>query len=447
MNARRTILLLTLGLCLLAGPGWGADEELPVLDESSTVDDYLRYAALNNPGLEAAFLRWQAAVEGANRAGTLPDPRFTYGYFIREVETRVGPQRQRFGVAQSFPWLGKLQLRRDAAALAAEAERQRYEAVKLDLFRRVKQAFHEYGYLVRAVGITEENVQLMTYFERVARARYKVGSANHADIIKAQVELGQLEDRLISDRDRLRPAVARLNTELNREPRSVLPLPGPQEAEPVEIDEAALFTAIGGAPLLIAIEQTAERERVAAELARKGLYPDFTFSLDYLETGSALDPSTPDSGKDPVMAMVSLNIPLWRESSRTAQREAMHRRDAALLQREEEENRLAARLEEALFGFRDAERKVDLYGNSLLPKARQSLEVTQRAYSAEKAGFIDLIDAQRTLLRFRLARERALADRATKLAEIEEIIGGELPRGVEQAIHEGEDAGETLPLE
>ncbi len=68
------ILWLTLLFCLLAWPGWGADDELPVLGESATIDDYLRYAALNNPGLEAAFLRWQAAVEGA---GTLPDPRFT----------------------------------------------------------------------------------------------------------------------------------------------------------------------------------------------------------------------------------------------------------------------------------------------------------------------------------------------------------------------------------
>ncbi len=52
IDARRTILLLTLGLCLLAGPGWGAYEELPILDQVSTIDDYLRFAALNNPGLE-----------------------------------------------------------------------------------------------------------------------------------------------------------------------------------------------------------------------------------------------------------------------------------------------------------------------------------------------------------------------------------------------------------
>jgi len=431
MGVRNTALLLVIGLCLVTGPSWCADEPLPLLDESATLDDYLRFAALNNPGLEAAFLRWQAALEAADAAGALPDPRFSYGFFIREVETRVGPQRQRIGLAQRFPWLGTLQLRKDREAREAEARRFDYEAAKLELFGRVKRTYHEYGYLARAIEITGENVQLLTFFERVARARYKVGSANHADIIKAQVELGQLEDRLVSLRDRLRPVAARLNGELNRDVGAELPLPGPLDDGPVVLDENALFAAVHRAPQLLAIDQAAEREKVAGELARLRRYPDFSVSLDYIETGDALDPTMPESGKDPVMAMVSLNIPLWGKSIDAAQREAVQQRKAAELRRLEEENRLAVRLEQALFGFRDAQRKIDLYGDSLLPKARQSLEVTQKAYSTEKAGFLDLIEAQRTLLRFRLARQRALADRAERLAEIEEIIGGELPLPVE----------------
>ena len=194
------LLVLGLGLTLLAVPCLAEKHVLPELDETSGIGDYLEYAALNNPGLEAAFLEWQAALEAADAAGTLPDPRFSYGFFIREVETRVGPQRHRLGVAQRFPWIGTLQTRKDQAARTAEARHLDYEARKLDLFGRVKRAFHEYGYLARAIEITGENVQLLTFFERVARARYKVGSANHADIIKAQVELGRLEERIGVDR-------------------------------------------------------------------------------------------------------------------------------------------------------------------------------------------------------------------------------------------------------
>ena len=428
--------------------GWSTeampnDGDLPVLDEQSTLEDFLRYAALNNPGLEAAYHRWQASVERVDQVGVLPEPRFSYSYYIRNVETRVGPQRHKFGVSQRFPWFGKLQLREDAATRMADAEWERYEAAKLDLFSGVKQAWYEYSYIARAVEITEENFQLLTYFERVARAKYKVGSTNHADIIKAQVELGQIEDRLLETRDLLRPAAARLNTALNRESNASLPWPGPMIEDRVSIDEEALFAWMSGEnPDLKALDSLAEREAAVIDLSRKAFYPDFTFALDYIDTGSALDRTMSDSGKDAVMAMVSINIPLRRGKYRAAENEARLNRTAVVRQRKEKENSLISELENSLYRFRDAERKIDLYRDSLLPKARQSLEVTQKAYAADKSDFLDLIDTQRTLLQFRLSHQRALADKAQRLAEIEEFIGKEIP-------HLGEElkGDERLPFE
>ena len=68
------------------------DVELSAVPDSASLDYFLRSAALNNPGLEAAFNRWKAALERVPQSRALPDPKFTYAYFIREVETRVGPQ-------------------------------------------------------------------------------------------------------------------------------------------------------------------------------------------------------------------------------------------------------------------------------------------------------------------------------------------------------------------
>jgi len=110
------------------------EENIPEFTESSVLTDYLTYAALKNPGLKAAFLRWKAALEKIPEVKSLPDPRFTYGYFIRNVETRVGPQRHKFGLAQTFPWFGKLKLKGNAAWETARAEKERYEAAKLKLF-------------------------------------------------------------------------------------------------------------------------------------------------------------------------------------------------------------------------------------------------------------------------------------------------------------------------
>jgi outer membrane protein TolC len=142
--------------------------ELPTLHESATLNDYLAYAALNNPGLEAAFNRWKAALERVPQVKSLPDPRFTYRYFIREVETRVGPQEQGLGLSQMFPWFGKLELRGSVAAEAAEAAKQQYENEKLKLFFEVKDAFYEYYYLGRAIDVVKENFELVEYLESSA---------------------------------------------------------------------------------------------------------------------------------------------------------------------------------------------------------------------------------------------------------------------------------------
>ena len=137
------------------------------MTESSGLSDYLAYAALNNAGLKAAFERWKAAVEQVPQAESLPDPKFTYGYFIEEVETRVGPQRQKFGIMQVFPWFGEIEARTDVASAKAKAARKGYEAIKLKLFFGVKDAFYEYAYLARAIEIARDNLELLKHFEEV----------------------------------------------------------------------------------------------------------------------------------------------------------------------------------------------------------------------------------------------------------------------------------------
>ena len=92
------------------------------LDNNPTLNNYIRYALLNNRGVEAAYEKWQAAMEKVAPAGTLPDPKMTFAYYIKEVETRVGPQKYSVGINQTFPWFGKLDLKEKTALEAANAE-------------------------------------------------------------------------------------------------------------------------------------------------------------------------------------------------------------------------------------------------------------------------------------------------------------------------------------
>ena len=400
---------------------------LPDLDEDAVLPEYLRYAALNNSGLDAAFNRWRAALERIPQVNSLPDPRFNYTYYIEEVETRVGPQRQKFGLVQVFPWFGTLRLRGDAATEAAAAEHQAYEKAKLKLFQRVKTAYHEYWYLAQAIAITRQHIELVTNLEGVARTRFTAGTTPHGAVIQAQVELGKLDDRLRTLESMQGPLVAGLNAVLNRPLH--LPLPWPRslpETPAAFTDAEARQWFRDNNPELQRLDHLAEKEDAGIRLAGRNYYPDIALGLDYVDTGEALNPDTPDSGKDPLMAMVSVRLPLWYGKHRAAAREARLNKAAVESERDDTEKGLQADLELALYHFRDADRKIDLYGNTLVLKAEQSLAVTRQGFETGRMSFIALVDAQRQLLEFQLARRRARADKGIRLAEIEMLTGGEI---------------------
>lgn len=446
------------------------EDALPRLDESAGLDAYLAYAALRNPGLEAAFNQWKASLERAAQDGALPDPRFTYRYFIQEVETRVGPQKQGVGLSQTFPWLGTLALRENIADANARATRQRYESAKLRLFLELKDAYYEYYYLGRAIDVVRENLELVKYLERVAQTRYKTASAGHPDVIRAQVEMGKLDDTLQSLQDRLVPVVARLNASLNRPTGTSIPRPRSIPHERLDIpDDEVLSWMVRHNPSLLALDEEVERSRQAVALAGKRYYPDITLGVDYTEVGPAHRASAPgfsnpaalggasrisggtgtpldaytlgqsfarrqtpdDSGEDVWAVSVSMNLPIWRESYASGEREARARYQSAISARAQQENSLIAAAQRTLFEHRDAGRKIALFGDYLIPKARESIGSTETAFRSGSASFLDLVDAERSLLEFELAYERALANRAQRLAELDMLVGRTLPRTID----------------
>lgn len=444
----------------------------PVLDESATLEDFLAYAAMNNAGLESAFQRWRAALERIPQVESLPDPRFSYRYFIREVETRVGPQKQAVGLSQTFPWFGKLELRGDAAAKAAEAEQQRYAAIKLALFFEVKDAYNEYYYLGRAIEVVQENLDLIEYLEGIARARYRTAAASHPDVIRAQVELGKLEDQLNALRDLRGPIMARLNAALNRPAGTEIPIPGSVSDERMDVaDEAVLALLAEHSPELRALDRRIEQAEVETDLARKEYFPDLTLGVDYTDVGQppragAQGLANPgalrsasriaggmgdlidvysigrsftrgdrpsDAGQDVWMVSLSMNLPIWHDKYAAGEREAHARKLIAASDRRQREHDLGARAKRALYEYRDSERKISLYRDTLIPKAKESIESTETAFRAGESSFLDLVDAERSLLEFELSYERALANRSSRLAELDKLVGTTIPRMSEAA--------------
>ncbi len=400
------------------------ESALPILNADSPIENYMQYAALNNPGLKAAFEEWKATIEKSRQAGVLPDPRFNYGYYIESVETRLGPQENKFGLSQTFPWWGKRKLQSGMVDDEAKIKKELFDKKRLSLFYKVKSIYAEYWFLAREVEITREHIKLLSDMEAVARTRYKNGAAPYSSVIQLQVEQGKYADKLSTFLALRKPLSVKFNAVLNRSADSLLPFPKALPDNSAEInDKLVREEMLNFNQDIKRYSFLMEKEEKNIRLAKKQNYPDLTFGVDYIQTGDAIDPSLPDSGQDAVMATVAINIPIWRGKYKAAEKEAQLRKSQYINARTNTINELNADMALALYYYHDASRKINLYRDTLVPKAEQALNAAQQEFRTGKTSYISLIDTARKLLEFKLSAKRAEADSLIRLAEIERLTG------------------------
>jgi cobalt-zinc-cadmium efflux system outer membrane protein len=416
--------LLTAGIIIvmlgLGGVSGATDSNTIDANNLQTLDDYLAFASLNNAELKAKFEEYKAALEQIPQAKSLDDPKFTYK--IEEFSGGNRPDMQKYGIEQMFPWFGTLKVKGDMASAESKAAYKEYEAVKLQVYQQVKDAFYEYLYLKEAIAIAEENLELLKHFESIARTNYQTSMANHPDVIRAQIELAELDNVLISLRELKQPMTALLNARLNRP--QTLPLPWPQKPPMANtsIDQTKLIELIiNNNPHLAGMNWQIEAARSNVQLAKKKFYPNIGVGFEYVERAEI-----PARGKSPLTLMFSMNIPLWQDNYKAGERQAKANLNKSIQQKIDSTNKTISETMEVLYDYQDSQRKISLYGEVLIPKTEELLHASESAYGSGGIDFLSLIDAQRTLLKYQLDYNRALTDNQQKLAELEMLAGTEL---------------------
>lgn len=376
--------------------------EVPSLD--GTLQAYLNYARDHHPRLKATESRFRANLEQRVQVQSLPDPALNLGYASMDREYRVG-------FSQMIPWPIKRELRGSVVDSQARVLQQRWAFEQRTVLRDVTVAYADYAYLRQAIELMQQGLDLVRSLEQVAMARFRAGGMQ-SDVLRAQMELVRIHQELQSLTDMLQPTAARLNTAVGLPADA--PVPKPETGNTESLSSWVLrHETLDQNPELLGLDQEIEQARRTSDLAKRESLPDLMLSVDYMR----------DRMDQGIGVMLSITLPIWKDRYRSAQRQALHELDAAVQAKVDRRNMLQFELQMALFNLRDADRKVALYSDDLLPRARQSLQTTQAAYVGGLADFSDLIEASRLILEFELTLARANADRLKQLAEIEAILG------------------------
>ncbi len=395
-------------------------------NKALTLSELMDEALKNNPDIIAANKRWESAQAVIEASRALPDPHFSYTYFIENVETRVGPQEQIFGLKQTFPFFGKRGLRADVATKEAEALKKSYEALKSEVIRQVKRTFYDLFYVSTIIDITQSEKRLLKRFERIASAKYQTGKGSQQSILKVQVEISKLNDKLLALGAQRQTAEARLNTLVNQPPDRALKKPEQPRFKELVFQQQELFQlAKENRPELSAAKALIEKSEGSYKLAKKEYYPDLTIGANYIEVDKG-PLNVRDNGQDAFNIMFGINIPIWRGKLSSQAKSAFQMIHAQNGQYQNTLNQTLFEVKDNYFKTQTARETVKLYKNVLIPQAEQSLKSAEAGYITGIVSFLDLLDAERILLQIQFGYWKAYTDYLKYIANLERVVGIEL---------------------
>lgn len=440
---------------------------------------YLSMAAKNNPAVLQKFTEYKAALQKVPQVGSLPDPELNVGVFLSPMEQMAGNQVADIKLMQMFPWFGVLKNAKDEMSLMAKAKFEAFRDAKVQTYYNVQRTWYELQKVRQIIRITEQNIDLLKTVERISLVKFRVASIGKAssgnsssspsapsgntsagntgmnsmggggnstpasssspamsgggmgsattgsglaDVYRIRMEQGELENSFALLKNQEQTIVARFNSYLSRPMTSRVVTPGKLVADSSGISlEAFSDTLFSENPMLGMIryeEQSAEARR---KMVTKMGYPMVGVGLNYSLINKSPMSSSEMNGKDMLMPMVSLTLPIYRKKYKAMQAEAELMKTASQQGYQATANTLQAEYYEAMQLYQDAARRMKLYDNQSA-LAQKSLDITIKSFSASGAGLTDLLTIRRQLLDYDQKQIEAISDYNIAVAWVKRLV-------------------------
>jgi len=392
----------------------------PVALWAEDLDGMVREMLQKNPAVQAARHAVDSKRAMVTSARTIPDPSVSFetmGNFVPPTLMAGDPSSARvLSFTQEIPFPGKLSLQGQIASSEADAEMWRYEEVRREAVAELKTAYYDLFLAQKLTSVVEKSKGLLAQFVEISQARYKVGQGAQQDVLKAQVEISRLLDRLAVLQREEETAKVRINTLLYRAPETpVGSLPDAARPGLGRSLEELHQKALESNPQVRINRKEIDRGELSVSLAKKSFYPDFEVGFSWFNRRD-----------QPEMygLMFKAKLPLyyWRK-----QRPELESATAGLIaQRRLYDNTLSTlylRLKEPFLKTRTDATLLELYGDAIVPQATLALESSISSYRVGAVDFLTLLSNQNTVLEYEMKYYETLADSYKALVALEALTG------------------------
>ncbi|MCP9199687.1 TolC family protein [Gramella sp. GC03-9] len=373
--------------------------------QAQQIQDYLQIASENNPEVQAAYTRFEAALQKAPQVSSLPDPTLTMSAFGRMIETRLGAQEARFSLMQMFPWFGTNNLRKGSAELMAEARFQDFLASRESLFVKVKEVYAEIYRIEKSIGIMEEDLEILDSYRKLALNRFEAGSAPMVNVVKVDIDREELITRIALMKDELETRKIQFNYLLNR-----------NESAMVEVqDSLRLENEISGIsnfeehPSVQSLDYEKQAFKKEIEISKKEGLPMLGLGLDYSIISERTDANPANNGQDAIMPMFSVSLPIFRKKYKAAREEARLMAQATEQEKKAMINELSSEAEMLNYELKKARQLMDLYDRQIT-SSNQANKLLISGFSNANADFEEVLQMNQDLLMLKIQKIETLAN-------------------------------------
>ncbi|HDK38118.1 MAG TPA: TolC family protein [Thiolapillus brandeum] len=395
----RMLSRMALGLLLLL---WlqaiGAETTVPL-----ALSDAERIALENDPLVRARMARSEALDADAVADGQLPDPKFRTGLYnvpLDDFDLRREPSTQlRFGIQQAFPRGKTLELKSQKTHLQAQAERTRAKLESLKILRNVRKTYLDIYYQTEAARIVTESRKLFESLAEITQVQYGSGGSSQQDVLRAELELSRLDDRITQIQTREEMARAKLSRWLGQAAWRKLQRAAPSLPRPA--DEKEIEAVLEQHPEIRLQSNIVATHQQAVAISREQYKPGWTIGAEYrMRFGDNPDDS---SRSDMGTVMLAVDMPLFSEKRQDKRLAASQKRaDAAYLDRQNSWRMLRELLASASSSRERLEERLQRYQQQLIREAEENAKAALLAYQSGTIEFTGLMRARITELEIHL---------------------------------------------
>tara|TARA_B110000977_G_scaffold61697_1_gene83942 strand:- start:209 stop:1441 length:1233 start_codon:yes stop_codon:yes gene_type:complete len=354
---------------------------------------------VNSPKIKKFELQYRIASEKVNEVNTLPNTDFGVGYFVSEPETRTGAQRFKVSIKQRLPWFGSITARENYINSLAFTKYEDITIAKRKLIVSVSKSYYKLATNTAKKAILNNNIKLLKTYETLALKSVEVGKASVVDVLLLQIRTNEIQQLIRFLEQQYISEQTNFNKLLNRDKDTAINTLNALDIPSVDFEmnpEKLVFH-----PELLKYDKLYQSIEKSELLNQKENKPMIGFGLDYVNVSNRTDLNFSDNGKDILMPMLSISIPIFNTTYKSKTKQNELQQEEFLVQKQDRLNALEVLLDNAINNRVFARVSYETQIKNM-KQAKNAKEILVKNYETGMIDFKEILDIQELQLKFEM---------------------------------------------